>query len=459
MIPNLLTDLAPASDAAAATAKQTFPESDDTFAAVFAAETKTETETETEAPVDAETAELILLPTEATVDAETEVAEPDTLIVAENPPDVLDAPDLTIGQSPPTGTLTAPSEEVAPAVVPTAEASRTLLSPSQARQMSKDAVADTLQAPQAATVQTAAEQAKPQGGATPAPSQSTAAQALVEGRLPRDIPAAVPDLPEQATIARNIPAAPVAQGQAAPPSAVAVALRTDADKQVLPADAADDVVSERSAKADLPPPASPSVTTMTTAIPMAPPPAVALAQVTQAAQQAQTVESEQRLALAEGDPTQSTLTSERHATTSVTPTGAVPTAGAETARHVANQIAVAINKQSGGPTEIKLNPEELGRVKLSLVSGEGVVTLNLVAERAETQDLLRRHIDVLAQELRNIGFADINFSFGAEGQSSEGETENADVTGQQVTVAKEDGMPDAVGATNLLVTSGLDLRL
>lgn len=453
MIPTLLTDLAPASDAAAATAKQTFPESDDTFAAVFAAEV------ETEVPVDVETAELILLPTEATADAETEVPEPDTLTVTENPPEVPDAPDLVIAQAPITGTAIAPSEDAAPAVAPTAEASRTPLPASEARQMSKDGAANTPQAPQAATVQTAAEQAKSQDGAPPAPSQPTAAQALVEGRLPRDLPAAAPDLPEQAAMARSIPAAPVAQVQAAPASAVAAALKTDADKQALPVDGAADVVPERSAKADLPLPASPSVSTTTTATPMAPPPAVALAQVTQAAQQAQTVESEQRLALAEGDPTQSTLTSERHTTASVTPTGAAPTAGAETARHVANQIAVAIDRQSGGPTEIKLNPEELGRVKLSLVSSEGVVTLNLVAERAETQDLLRRHIDVLAQELRNIGFADISFSFGAEGQSAEGETENTDVTGQQVTAVNDDAMPEAAGATNLVVTSGLDLRL
>ncbi|MEM8537406.1 MAG: flagellar hook-length control protein FliK, partial [Pseudomonadota bacterium] len=151
------------------------------------------------------------------------------------------------------------------------------------------------------------------------------------------------------------------------------------------------------------------------------------------------------------------LTTDRPSTTTVTATGAGPTAGAETARHAANQIAVAIGNQPGKVTEIQLSPDELGRVKLSLVAGDGVITLNLMAERAETQDLLRRHLDVLAQEFRNIGYSDINFSFGAEGQAQTGDGD-ADEPAGSVTVA-----PDETDATpsnaQLYITTGLDLRL
>ncbi|SFS19170.1 flagellar hook-length control protein FliK [Yoonia litorea] len=92
---------------------------------------------------------------------------------------------------------------------------------------------------------------------------------------------------------------------------------------------------------------------------------------------------------------------------------------AEGARLVAGQVATSIIQAPGGATEIALNPEELGRVKLSLTATEGAVTLSLLAERPETADLLRRHIDVLSQEFRALGYADITFSFGENGTASE----------------------------------------
>ena len=91
---------------------------------------------------------------------------------------------------------------------------------------------------------------------------------------------------------------------------------------------------------------------------------------------------------------------------------AVQTHGAETARQVAHQLSAAITHHSGRITEIALNPEELGRVRLAMTSVDSAITLSVSAERPETVDLLRRHIDVLAQEFRDLGYNDISFSFG-----------------------------------------------
>ena len=149
---------------------------------------------------------------------------------------------------------------------------------------------------------------------------------------------------------------------------------------------------------------------------------------------------------------------ERTVSTTQTPTATPPTASAETARHVANQLLMAVSSQPGRITEISLNPEELGRVRLSLAAAEGAITVNLLAERPETNDLLRRHIDILAQEFRALGYADISFSFGRDNRAEQ-DGANADESGDTPQVATEDlAAPNTLNQSNML-NSGLDLRL
>jgi len=102
-------------------------------------------------------------------------------------------------------------------------------------------------------------------------------------------------------------------------------------------------------------------------------------------------------------------------------TSATPTAGAETVRHAAHQMAVAISARQGQTTEIALNPEELGRVRLTMSAVDTTITLTVIAERPETTDLMRRHIDALAQEFKAMGYDKISFSFAGEGQAQAGD--------------------------------------
>ena len=63
-------------------------------------------------------------------------------------------------------------------------------------------------------------------------------------------------------------------------------------------------------------------------------------------------------------------------------------------------------------TEIRLDPEELGRLRITL-EGEGeALRVRVEVERPETLDLLRRHGDRLAETLREAGYdqADMQFS-------------------------------------------------
>jgi hypothetical protein len=47
--------------------------------------------------------------------------------------------------------------------------------------------------------------------------------------------------------------------------------------------------------------------------------------------------------------------------------------------------------------------------------------VQLVAERPETLDLLRRHVDSLAADLRDLGYSGLEFSFSKEGDDRRGE--------------------------------------
>ncbi len=181
------------------------------------------------------------------------------------------------------------------------------------------------------------------------------------------------------------------------------------------------------------------------------PPAVAVAKLVNAAQPevfetaTKSIATESLFGLAASDRTFA-------ATQSVT--SAAPTTSAQTARHVAGQIAVA--NLTGKATEIALNPEELGRVRLTMTAVDGTITLNVLAERLETNDLLRRHIDVLAQEFRDLGYDTISFSFGAEAQPETPTDASPFEDGEQ---SETDQATETDINLQANPSSGLDLRL
>lgn len=147
----------------------------------------------------------------------------------------------------------------------------------------------------------------------------------------------------------------------------------------------------------------------------------------------------------------------RHGAMHIAPTHV--SGGAELARQVASQIAVAA--QADGSTEIALDPEELGRVRLRLTGNETVMSVLIIAERPETAELMRRHVDALAQEFRDIGYSDLQFQFesGTSDQQDSGESESAAPLPVQGEL-REEPVPQAPDPTGLSDgTSGLDLRL
>jgi len=123
------------------------------------------------------------------------------------------------------------------------------------------------------------------------------------------------------------------------------------------------------------------------------------------------------------------------------------------ATQVTTQIAQAVVEMKDGNADIMLAPEELGRVKIRLEpSGDGI-TIHVTTERSDTQDLIRRNLAVLSDDMRNAGFKDVTFDFGDQSQDahSDGDThQHADFDQEPVEV---------LAILPVHSESGLDIRL
>ncbi len=133
------------------------------------------------------------------------------------------------------------------------------------------------------------------------------------------------------------------------------------------------------------------------------------------------------------------------------------------ARNIASQIAVAVTATVDGGTEVALNPEELGRVRMQLTTTDHTVIVTISAERPETADLMRRHIDTLAQELRDQGYRQVNIDIGGRASHGFGGQNAArpGIGGTSTTPPEPTPLtgPSAANRPALRGSSTLDLRL
>jgi len=281
------------------------------------------------------------------------------------------------------------------------------------------------------------------------------AQTVVEGRLPQQKSS------ENTNNLSRVEAVKSEENTPKSPSSMTSALQAAPDKNQLPKELSADAkqmqsppVEARERRKDLHRETT-NVADQKATIPkltQGPSPAVALAQAVMQIPSEKTEKtniltiSDVAIGAAQADRSSSTPTVQAPATSSTAP---------EMARQVASQIGMAVTNATGKTTEISLNPEELGRVRLSLSATDGVITLNVLAERAETQDLLRRHIDQLAQEFRALGYSSITFSFGDQNQKPHAETSQLEDGAE----AEPQDIAPAIDGVSERVTVGLDLRV
>lgn len=144
------------------------------------------------------------------------------------------------------------------------------------------------------------------------------------------------------------------------------------------------------------------------------------------------------------------------------PFGMAPTemrqAEAPTApRPVPQQLAAAVTGAADGRVEIRLDPEELGRVVLQMQSDGDRISLTITTERAETSDLLRRHLQELAQEFRALGYRSIDLGFGG-GDGARNGAGGGQATPAALPTDASDEAPQSVSEP-APGGAGLDLRL
>lgn len=146
--------------------------------------------------------------------------------------------------------------------------------------------------------------------------------------------------------------------------------------------------------------------------------------------------------------------------------GQAQESGRAAGRVLVDQILPALQRSAGGRVELTLSPVELGRVEITLQSRDGGMSVSLAAERPETLELLRRHIDLLAADMRQLGMTDLSFSFGRGSSGAPADEENQRQAGTDMTDMPEAGdrraipEPDADALPRRSdATAHIDLRL
>lgn len=128
----------------------------------------------------------------------------------------------------------------------------------------------------------------------------------------------------------------------------------------------------------------------------------------------------------------------------------------ETPRMIAAQIAEAFAAKGDQKVEISLNPQELGKVKMRVATSETGITMIIHTERPETGDLMRRHINELAEEFRRMGYEDISFEFSG-GEAEGGQADDGpghDAPGRQ---GAGDSLQGGSAETSAPITQNLQL--
>lgn len=129
---------------------------------------------------------------------------------------------------------------------------------------------------------------------------------------------------------------------------------------------------------------------------------------------------------------------------------------APVANQITAQLPQLLTKAEKQTIELRLDPPELGRVTIHLTTNDQHVTAQVVAERADTIDLMRRHAELLTATLARAGFSQADLSF----QQGQGQNDKAEFEQFQGITGEFESDEPAVAAPTLTGQDGrLDIRL
>lgn len=147
---------------------------------------------------------------------------------------------------------------------------------------------------------------------------------------------------------------------------------------------------------------------------------------------------------------------------STTSTATTPHAIRADASQIVGQMSASIRRNGLGQTEVALNPPELGSLKISLESRDSGMVVSISADKPETMDLIRRHIDQLEQDLIEMGYSSLTFDFASSGEQASGDAGESPQDGGTGTMMSGEDAPAEVpliGAGPRQGASGVDIRL
>lgn len=134
----------------------------------------------------------------------------------------------------------------------------------------------------------------------------------------------------------------------------------------------------------------------------------------------------------------------------------IETRGAWEANAPRLTAAIMSLRETGGQIDVSLSPEDLGRLTIKLEPTSGAVSVTLLAERPETQDLIKRHFDLLQEQLAQMGMGDLEFSFAGGKEGPSPESPHADQGADDLSAAAPSNQINAVPRA---ADSGLDIRI
>ncbi|MCF2905947.1 flagellar hook-length control protein FliK [Octadecabacter sp. CECT 8868] len=125
---------------------------------------------------------------------------------------------------------------------------------------------------------------------------------------------------------------------------------------------------------------------------------------------------------------------------------------------IAAQIATVAAQTGTGTTEIVLNPEELGRIKMTLTNTDAGLSVSILAERPETVDLIRKNINDLIREFQDLGYESLEFTFDNQSDEPNQHDQDAQLHLSNIT---DQPLDDHATLTHIqsAISRGLDLKL
>ncbi len=121
-------------------------------------------------------------------------------------------------------------------------------------------------------------------------------------------------------------------------------------------------------------------------------------------------------------------------------------------RQVVDRVATLSLDRRSGHAELRLDPPELGRLLITFDRQDGVLQINVSAERDDALDLMRRHSDLIRIGLEDAGLGSSMLEFRDDGKAEFDDTDDAR--------SDSDGVETiAVSHADSRSTGRLDLRI